>query len=335
VTDQTGAKRQDIFYTPFGVVMASTGDVSVSHTYTSQEFDPETGLMYYNARHYNPVLGRFISADTIVPGPADPQALNRYSYVNNNPLYYTDPSGHGLRKWYRAFRKDHTDTRYRWSVRLGIVVAAIGVWKDPSGTVASIGGWMMNYGYNRLDRGGYGDGGTVTFCVYNCGGGSSGQGGSSGGGGIHEPVYNTGSGGSNSGGAYTGLTQAELDFVYQYTMNLLSGSAASGGQNIGLIFMNGNVFSNPAVLFALQELSAALAYPAYIVVSGGDRYRDKYGNIRSSSNDRIVKGSAPDTTHLSKLAADFYVREFNLEVQRLRPRPPMAFYSRGTSSVGC
>jgi hypothetical protein len=39
-------------------------------------------------------LGRFISPDTIVPDPANPQSLNRYAYVGNNPLKYTDPSGH-------------------------------------------------------------------------------------------------------------------------------------------------------------------------------------------------------------------------------------------------
>ncbi len=39
-------------------------------------------------------LGRFVQADTIVPNPADPQALNRYSYVNNRPLLYADPTGH-------------------------------------------------------------------------------------------------------------------------------------------------------------------------------------------------------------------------------------------------
>jgi len=49
--------------------------------------------MYYEARYYDPALGRFISADTIVPEPGNPQALNRYSYVYNNPLRYTDPTG--------------------------------------------------------------------------------------------------------------------------------------------------------------------------------------------------------------------------------------------------
>ena len=50
--------------------------------------------MYYNARYYVPGIGRFASADTIVPDTADPQAYNRYSYVRNNPVSLVDPSGH-------------------------------------------------------------------------------------------------------------------------------------------------------------------------------------------------------------------------------------------------
>ncbi len=48
----------------------------------------------YVARQYDPALGRFLQADTIVPDPANPQSLNRYSYTLGNPLRYTDPSGH-------------------------------------------------------------------------------------------------------------------------------------------------------------------------------------------------------------------------------------------------
>ena len=43
---------------------------------------------------FRPGIGRFASADTIVPDPVNPQSLNRYSYVNNNPLLYIDPFGH-------------------------------------------------------------------------------------------------------------------------------------------------------------------------------------------------------------------------------------------------
>ena len=46
------------------------------------------------ARQYDPALGRFLQADTIVPDPGNPQSLNRYSYTLGNPLRYTDPSGH-------------------------------------------------------------------------------------------------------------------------------------------------------------------------------------------------------------------------------------------------
>jgi hypothetical protein len=51
-------------------------------------------LYYYNARYNEPLIGRFISPDTIVPAPANPQSFNRYSYCLNNPLKYTDPSGY-------------------------------------------------------------------------------------------------------------------------------------------------------------------------------------------------------------------------------------------------
>ncbi len=46
------------------------------------------------ARWYDPALGRFIQPDTILPQQDDPQQLNRFSWVRNNPLKYTDPSGH-------------------------------------------------------------------------------------------------------------------------------------------------------------------------------------------------------------------------------------------------
>jgi len=46
------------------------------------------------SRFYDPVIGRFLQPDTIVPEPANPQSLNRYSYVYNNPLRYSDPYGY-------------------------------------------------------------------------------------------------------------------------------------------------------------------------------------------------------------------------------------------------
>ena len=54
------------------------------------------GLSYYNARWYDAQLGRFVSADTLVPELGNPQDLNRMAYVRGNPLNHRDPSGHVL-----------------------------------------------------------------------------------------------------------------------------------------------------------------------------------------------------------------------------------------------
>jgi RHS repeat-associated protein len=56
-----------------------------------QELDAETELYCYGARYCDPVLTRFIQADTLAS--LAPQSLNRYSYTLNNPILYTDPSG--------------------------------------------------------------------------------------------------------------------------------------------------------------------------------------------------------------------------------------------------
>ena len=76
---------------------------SSAYKFTDQEQDDGTGpklwdyndsLYNYDARLYDPDIGQFIMADTIVPDPYNPQSLNRYSYCLNNPLGYIDPSGH-------------------------------------------------------------------------------------------------------------------------------------------------------------------------------------------------------------------------------------------------
>ena len=93
ITNDTGSKVEEISYYPYGENRLPTSNV-VKHRYTGQEWDSETGLYYYGARYYHPAIGRFISADTIVANPNNPQNLNRYAYVLNNPLRYVDPTGH-------------------------------------------------------------------------------------------------------------------------------------------------------------------------------------------------------------------------------------------------
>ncbi len=109
-TDSNGAKVSEMRYKPWGEVRFHWVDEDLTtdpsyklpvYTFTGQRSymdDPSTsgvegfGLMDYNARMYDPAIGRFVSADLIVPRGI--QGLDRYSYVGNNPLRYTDPSGH-------------------------------------------------------------------------------------------------------------------------------------------------------------------------------------------------------------------------------------------------
>ena len=91
----------DQYYYPYGQPRGGWA-INTDRAYTGQTTDDaETGLYDYNARYYHPTLHRFISADTVVPDPANPQALNRYSYVANNPATYTDPTGDTAKKRYR------------------------------------------------------------------------------------------------------------------------------------------------------------------------------------------------------------------------------------------
>ncbi|RMD99057.1 MAG: RHS repeat-associated core domain-containing protein [Bacteroidetes bacterium] len=86
---------QQTRYLPFGGYRAGSGPNKLTdHAYTSQRENMEIGLYYYNARYYAPTLARFLSPDTLIPDPANPQAFNRYSYVENRPLNFNDPTGH-------------------------------------------------------------------------------------------------------------------------------------------------------------------------------------------------------------------------------------------------
>ena len=69
-------------------------DGRFNHTLRVLPNNDDVGLIYMNARYYVPNTNRMASPDSIVPDPANPQSFNRYSYVNNRPLNFTDPTGH-------------------------------------------------------------------------------------------------------------------------------------------------------------------------------------------------------------------------------------------------
>jgi RHS repeat-associated protein len=78
----------------FGATRFAGGAPGTDYRYTGQRELSEIGLYYYRARWYDSALGRFVQPDTIVPGAAQPAEWDRYAYVSNNPLTYSDPSGH-------------------------------------------------------------------------------------------------------------------------------------------------------------------------------------------------------------------------------------------------
>ena len=91
-TNAAGAKVADERYLPYGATRS--GGVPTDYQFTGQRLDGGNGLYYYGARYYDPVVGRFISADTVMPDIANPQLLSRYSYVQGNPVRHVDESGH-------------------------------------------------------------------------------------------------------------------------------------------------------------------------------------------------------------------------------------------------
>ena len=92
VTSDNGISLDFMKYYPLGVCRNSPENFPTDRLFTGQRLD-DTGLYYYGARYYDATIGRFISPDTLVPDPANPQSFNRYSYCLNNPMKYIDPSG--------------------------------------------------------------------------------------------------------------------------------------------------------------------------------------------------------------------------------------------------
>lgn len=89
--DEHGNITKTFDYAPYGSVAMGTSPDGPG--YTGHVNDPETGLIYMQARYYDPVTGRFLSVDPEVPKPGDAFTFNRYAYGSDNPVRYIDPTG--------------------------------------------------------------------------------------------------------------------------------------------------------------------------------------------------------------------------------------------------
>ena len=95
VTDSAGNKINEQRYKAWGETRYAFGNSPTKYQYTGQfSYESDFGLYFYNARWYDSSLGRFAQADSIIPQNQGVQAWDRYAYSNNNPVKYTDPSGH-------------------------------------------------------------------------------------------------------------------------------------------------------------------------------------------------------------------------------------------------
>ena len=89
--DASGSLVSRTLYEPWGEVRYTQGTSPTDYGYTGQR--QEGDIYFYNARYYDPTIGRFMQADTIVPPTQGTQGFDRFAYVNNNPLKYVDPTG--------------------------------------------------------------------------------------------------------------------------------------------------------------------------------------------------------------------------------------------------
>ncbi len=98
VTDATGSVTR-LYHEPFGARIEADGSAftgplgDVRLGFTGHVADDDLGLVNMKWRIYSPAQRRFLSPDPGVSAPTSAQAFNRYSYVGNNPLNFTDPSG--------------------------------------------------------------------------------------------------------------------------------------------------------------------------------------------------------------------------------------------------
>ena len=122
ITNSAGNVVQHFSYDPWGKQTAFYDNASlisyvspaVSNGYTGHKMINDVGIIHMNGRIYDPTLGRFLQADPHIQAPSNSQSYNRYSYVMNNPMSYTDPSGFFFKKLWEKIKPI-----------IGVVVVAI------------------------------------------------------------------------------------------------------------------------------------------------------------------------------------------------------------------
>ena len=100
LTDSEGRITDSYAYDGFGITTVHVGGSGNPFAYDGEYADGETGLIFLRNRYYDPAIGRFLSSDVRMGSQVDPQSLNHYAFVSNNPVNLVDPLG--LEGWVRG-----------------------------------------------------------------------------------------------------------------------------------------------------------------------------------------------------------------------------------------
>ncbi len=115
ISDANGNLVNRTNYFPFGEIKQGSAE---KYSFTGKERDVVSGQYYFEARYYASPFKHFTQADTVVPDLYDPQSLNRYSYVVNNPITNIDPTGHEwLKSWTWNLYKQRAKEKLQYSAQ--------------------------------------------------------------------------------------------------------------------------------------------------------------------------------------------------------------------------
>ena len=154
IYDTTGNKVVEYSYDAWGncTIESATTNYPLAHAnpirYRGYYYDEATKLYYLNARYYNPQWRRFISPDdTAYLDPETPNGLNLYAYCNNDPVNYSDPSGHSWESFWNGVGDWFSDNWVKLAIGAGVVIAGAIVTAATCGTglgfFAAFGGALL------------------------------------------------------------------------------------------------------------------------------------------------------------------------------------------------
>ena len=158
ITNASGTVLQRFTFDPWGKktsgqVISPVGASYTLRGFTGHESVEEADIIHMNGRIYDSTLGRFLQADPFIQAPKNTQSLNRYSYVLNNPLTLTDPSGYfSMSRWWR---RNEQAVRTVAAITINIMVCGGGCTFMQAVAVGAISGGIASGNVNGAAAGAF------------------------------------------------------------------------------------------------------------------------------------------------------------------------------------